>query len=164
MTNCVGVYLIQCSHCGQTISLLETQLDQIIHHRLISDAGVPFLPLVCSECHAGMLYNYAERKPLTSIPKPPPDLTRKYPVAFLFRSECVDDACISLVQLTAVRDFGTRIEDVIVEFPIWNLEAIRCDKGHALFFPDPKKSYRPRSYEPLFHPTVVMETLCSVLS
>jgi hypothetical protein len=89
----------------------------------------------------GFRYNYAEREFAVEMPEPEQSTNRKYPTAFVFRAECVDSNCVSLVQLTAIRNFGAIQGDVIAEFPRWNLDAIRCEKGHPLLFPDPGKQY-----------------------
>jgi len=101
------VYHIPCAACGHTIWQTETMLEQIIHNRLASDVGAPFLVLVCSRCKTGFHYNYEERSVAALLPAPHQTLDRKYPVVFLFRIGCVDSNCESPVQLTVIRDAGT---------------------------------------------------------
>ena len=115
-------------------------LEQIIRSRLVSDSDC-FLVLVCSGCKRAFRYSYKERQVAAEIPEPHPSLSREYPIAFFFRAECDDSRHKVQVELIAIRDFRTTRADVIAEFLRWDLEHIRCDKGHTLFFPDPEKSY-----------------------
>ena len=89
----------------------------------------------------GFLYNYEKRSPQSLTPDIQPAPGRKYPAALVFRAECVDDGCISQVELVAIREAGTTTEQVKAEFPNWKLDGILCAKGHRLLFPDPTKSY-----------------------
>ena len=137
----IRVYHILCPTCEQSISLLETMLEQIIHNRLVSDTGAPFLTLVCSGCMTGFRYNYVEKSLGALMPESALRPDRKSPTAFSFRVECVDSNCESQVELVAIRDTDTTKEDVLAELPKWNLDAIRCENNDPLLFPDPEKSY-----------------------
>ncbi len=139
--NLLPVYHIRCPHCGSTIWLLETMLEQIIRSRLVSDTGAPFLVLVCSMCKRGFRYNYEERSMAALMPEPERTPGQRYPTAFFFRAECVDSNCVAQTELIAIRDSATTKETVVAEFARWNVEEICCENGHALLFPDPEKSY-----------------------
>jgi hypothetical protein len=116
-------------------------LEQIIHGRLVSDTGAPFLMLVCSRCRTGFRYNYEKRSPAALLPEPPQTPGRVYPIAFSFRAGCVDDNCVSQVELIAIRDAGTTKEQILAEFLNWTLDGLSCENSHLLLFPDPEKSY-----------------------
>jgi len=135
--NMVPLYVIECDHCHGKISLLETMLEQIVRSRMLSDTGDPFLVFVCTYCKRGFRYNYAGRSSwvMTPIPEPSPD--RVYPIRFSFPSGCDDNSCISQVELIAIRDAGTTLENVVAEFPKWNLAGIACEDRHPILVPDP---------------------------
>jgi hypothetical protein len=109
--------------------------------QLVSSTGEPFLVLVCSKCMTVFRYNYEERSVAALIPESPRKSGQQYPIAFVFRAECVDDNCVSLVELIAIRAAGTTKEQVLAEFSKWKLDGIHCENGHPLLFPDPEKSY-----------------------
>ena len=129
----VALYTIQCRHCGQSISLPETMLVQVVRDRMAADTGEPFLVLVCSRCKHAQRYNYEERSPaweMTAEPTRSP--TQHDPIVALFRARCVDSNCTGEVELIAVRDAGTTREQVLQERREWHIEGIYCPFGHPL--------------------------------
>ncbi len=139
MTTLIPLHTLGCPHCHGKIALLETRLEQIVHGRLLSDTGAPFLVLVCTYCKHGFRYNYTERSSWVTMPAPLVDPSN-VPIAFFFPTGCVDSNCTSQVELIAIRDAGTTSEDLVAEFPQWKLDGIGCEHGHPLLVPDPKKS------------------------
>lgn len=137
-TGLIPVYYITCPTCGQTIWQLETMLEQLLANRLLSETGAPFLVFVCSNCSTPFRYDYEQRSAGAMISA---SAMRKFPTAFSFRAECVDDSCISQVELIAIRDPGTTKEGIRAEITKWKLDGFHCENGHPLLFPDPQKRY-----------------------
>jgi hypothetical protein len=139
--NLTPVYTIECPNCHGRISLLDTMLEQIVRSRHLSATGDPFLVLVCTYCKQGFRYNYAERSSWVMMPTPEPSPDQKYPIRFSFPAGCANDNCRSQVELIAVRDAGTTTEQVVAEFPQWNLDGIVCEHNHPILVPDPRTSH-----------------------
>lgn len=137
MVGLVAVYVIDCPHCGYSISLLETMLGQIIRGRLVPDTDESFPKLVCSGCKRGFRYNYEGRSPRAMIPEPDRTQDQKFPFAFFVKVRCDQSNCEPPVEFVRIHDAHTTNEQAAKEVPMWDVSGFLCLKGHPLMPKEP---------------------------
>jgi hypothetical protein len=135
------IHHIPCTACGHTTALLGSGLSQILQCRRLPHTGEPFLIFICSKCKTAFRHDYPQREAAGVIDEGRKTEEIRSQTCFSVVAECADSNCESLVELIAIRPALTRAGQVTEELPTWDLNAVRCEKGHHILPPDPTRGY-----------------------
>lgn len=127
--NTVARYQIMCP-CGEAISMLERNLEQVVSYLRWSDRVAPDLVFVCSRCKTAFRYDYLNRKPAEMIQEPPLGSMRRF-VCFV-EQKCGVTGCGSYVEVVAIRSYDTSPESFQSEMKGWDCTKIICEKHDPL--------------------------------
>ena len=126
-------YVAQCPNCGLSISLLETNLAEIIRNRQVSATGEPLLLFVCQQCKNCFPWDYHNRKAAGLLTERPQTRAPLFYMAVL--AECENTDCEAQVELIAIRPHGTTEEQILEERKTWKADDVRCGDDHSIIVP-----------------------------
>ena len=131
--NLVDRYDIVCPSCGETISLLERNLGQIVDSLLKSNRAAPQITFVCLRCKTEFRYDYSSRKPAATI-----DALLGTPVPWrcVVRTRCGDTRCGTEVERVLLGKTDTTFEQFQATVGPWDWKPYRCSKGHPPVDPE----------------------------
>ena len=126
-------YDLHCA-CGETISLLERSLDQIVLSLSELDRTAPEIGFMCLHCKTAFRFDYRNRKPAPEIEEPQHS---SVPSVGIVTVKCAEPYCNSPVELVVVAKSGTTLEQHLEQLRRNDLTKYFCANHHPLLPPDP---------------------------
>ena len=121
--NRIARYDAMCPN-GHTTSLTERTLQRIIDNLQESDRDAQQITFVCSHCKTAFRFDYPNREPTEEIDEPPHSSA---PFVCIVTRECDDKHCGARLELVAVRNSDTTLEEFHTEVRDW--PQMLCGKG-----------------------------------